>query len=69
MRKQLRTFSRRRKCPKCGGLDVSTKYREKEDYRSIWECKQSVTIEHMCRQCRYCDFTWDEAPLDRKPHA
>jgi hypothetical protein len=52
-------------CPKCGGKDVSTAYRETD---LVWSClyhHERIGGEHFDRTCRTCGYVWAEACLGK----
>lgn len=51
MTARLQTYAPGRACTKCGDREADTTYLHGSDL--------------LRRQCRVCDWTWDELPLDR----
>jgi len=47
-------FNERRKCPKCGKDNCSSKY------------ESAYGIEHIKRICPRCGYTWTEEVLDKE---
>ncbi len=60
----LRTFSAKRGCPKCGCPDVGAFHMRAEEFRSRYDCDRREEREHIHRTCQRCRYSWDEAPLD-----
>ncbi|MCK9370304.1 hypothetical protein M0R04_10390 [Candidatus Dojkabacteria bacterium] len=48
-------YNKNTKCPKCGGIEISTKYVEHE-----------ILGGQIKRVCFDCQFAWYEEPLDKK---
>lgn len=60
---QLKPFSEKAECSKCGGHNIHTQWM-KEDRNRRSAFKELKTEEHMKRQCVQCSFEWEELPRD-----
>ena len=53
-------------CPKYGGEEVSTGYREKDSYGDI--CYPYIEREHHRLHCQRCHYEWPEGVLNNPTH-
>ena len=58
---KVKPYNPQGKCPKCGYYDIGTTYHNKAVSNS--PCWPYVSVEHLCRRCRRCQYEWCEAAL------
>ena len=60
--KEMKPYNPQGRCPKCGYDDIATIYHKNAQYLSPCWCK--VSVAHLCRCCRRCQYEWCEAVLE-----
>lgn len=61
----MKRYSKKSKCEKCGGSDVSSSYcNDWLRYHASHQAKH-IADEVIHRYCRNCGYAWNEAPLKK----